>query len=380
MLHKIISAIACAAIISSSCLGASSKALKITQERQAKQINLSQTWDKTFKLNKNVAHQKVRFINRFGITLAADLYYPKNIKEGAKLPAIAISGPFGAVKEQSSGLYANELASRGFITLAFDPSYTGESGGAGGVRNVASPDINTEDFSAAVDFLALQSFVDSDKIGILGICGFGGMGVNATLRDTRIKAFVGVSLYDMSRSMGHGVGENGDAYGKKERKIVLNYLNNARLDDIKNAKYAGGLHEIYVDEKGVAHPEAKTLLPEVLPANPRPVLKQFYEYYRTPRGFHERSINSNGIWNATMPLSFMSIKMDDYADEIDQSVLLIAGQNAHSLYFSKDVIAKMKGDNKELMVVKGAHHVDLYDQKDKIPFNKIESFYKANLK
>lgn len=204
MLHKIISAAACAAIISSSCSAASSKALKITQERQAKQINLSQTWDKTFKLNKNVAHQKVRFINRFGITLAADLYYPKNIKDGAKLPAIAISGPFGAVKEQSSGLYANELASRGFITLAFDPSYTGESGGAGGVANVASPDINTEDFSAAVDFLALQSFVDSDKIGILGICGFGGFALNAATIDTRIKAVVASTMYDMSRVSAYG--------------------------------------------------------------------------------------------------------------------------------------------------------------------------------
>ncbi len=357
MLNKIIFSAVCMAVLASSGVAGE---LKITPEPQAKQIKLENKWDKTFKLAQNVAHQKVRFINRFGITLAGDLYYPKNIKDGAKLPAIAISGPFGAVKEQSSGLYANELASRGFITLAFDPSYTGESDGAGGVRNVASPDINTEDFSAAVDFLALQSFVDSEKIGILGICGFGGFALNAAALDTRIKAVVTSTMYDMTRVSAYGYN---DTMGKNERDELKATLNAKRLGDLQSADF-----------------ERAPGLPDKLSGDEPKFVADYWAYYKTPRGFHTRSINSNDGWHATSSLTLMNNKLLAFIDEMSQAALVIHGANAHSLYFSKDAYAKLKGQNKELLIVPNANHTDLYDQKDKIPFDKIESFYKANLK
>lgn len=364
-------------ILALALLAHSALAISIANPQKA-HLKMSQTWDKTFSKDTSVEHIKVAFKNRFGITLAGDLYLPKNIDKNTKLKALAISGPFGAVKEQSSGLYAQELAKMGFVALAFDPSFTGESGDSG-VRNIASPDINTEDFSAAIDFLGIQSFVDKEKIGIVGICGFGGMGINALSRDSRIKAFVGISLYDMSRSIGHGIGNGKDLYTQKDRDAILKYLNNARYKDVFSNSFAGGLHEIFVDKDGVPHAESKTLLPEVLPENPNPVLKQFFDYYRTKRGFHPRSINSNGIWNATMPLSFMTLKMDSYASTITAPVLLVAGKNAHSLYFSKDIFTKLKGKNKQLLIIDNAHHVDLYDQKDKIPFEKIKDFLNTHL-
>ena len=275
-----------------------------------------------------------------------------------KLPAIAISGPFGAVKEQASGLYAQTLAERGFITLAFDPSYTGESGGE--PRDVASPDINTEDFSAAVDFLSNQKNVDEDKIGILGICGFGGMGLNAAAMDTRIKATVTSTMYDMSR-----VNANGyfDSMDEKARYELKQTLNKQRTEDFKNKTYA--------KDSG---------LPEKLRGDEPQFVKDYYEYYKTKRGFHKRSINSNGNWNMTSSLSFMNMPILTYSNEIQSAVLMIHGEKAHSRYFSEDAFKKLKGENKELLIIDGANHVDLYDNLEKIPFDKIEAFYKEYLK
>ncbi|HIT92941.1 MAG TPA: alpha/beta hydrolase [Candidatus Stercorousia faecigallinarum] len=313
-------------------------------------------WDKVFPKSEKVSVEKVHFKNRYGIELTGDLYTPKNTE--GKLPAIAISGPFGAVKEQASGLYAQTLAERGFITLAFDPSYTGESGGE--PRDVASPDINTEDFSAAVDFLSNHKNVNSKKIGILGICGFGGMGLNAAAMDTRIKATVTSTMYDMSR-----VNANGyfDAMDEKARYELRQTLNKQRTEDFKNGSYA-----------------KSTGLPDKLTGEEPQFVKDYYGYYKTPRGFHKRSINSNGNWNMTSSLSFINMPILAYSSEIKNAVLIIHGEKAHSRYFSEDAFKKLKGKNKELLIVKDANHVDLYDNLEKIPFDKIEAFYKEYLK
>ena len=315
-------------------------------------------WDNVFPKNPNVVMQKVHFHNRYGIELTGNLYIPKN-KTAEKMPAIAVSGPFGAVKEQSSGLYAQEMASRGFITLAFDPSFTGESGGK--VRYVASPDINTEDFSAAVDYLANRKDVDTDKIGIIGICGWGGMAINAAAMDTRIKATVASTMYDMTRVTANGYFDADD--NEEARFANKKSLNNQRTIDYKNDKYdlAGGV----IDP---------------LPDNAPQFVKDYYAYYKTPRGYHKRSLNSNGGWNKTSSLSFINMPILQYAHEIRTPVLLIHGENAHSRYFSEDAFKKLTGDNKELMIIPNANHVDLYDNMEKIPFDKMEQFFKTNLK
>ena len=315
-------------------------------------------WDKVFPKSAKVDIQKVEFVNRFGIKLVGDLYLPKNMKKGDKLPAIAISGPFGAVKEQASGLYAQTLAERGFITLAFDPSYTGESSGT--PRNIASPDINTEDFSAAVDFLSNNKNVNPDKIGILGICGFGGFALNAAEIDTRIKATVTSTMYDMTRVSAKGYNDSIDENGRYDLKIALN---NQRTLDYKNGTYA----------KAVG-------LPDKLTGSEPQFVKDYYGYYKTKRGFHKNSINSNGNWNQTSTLSLINLPILAYSNEIRTPVLMIHGENAHSKYFSEDAFKKLKGDNKELLIIEGANHVDLYDNLEKIPFDKIASFFKENLK
>lgn len=314
-------------------------------------------WDKVFARSEAVDVKKVKFKNRYGIELTGDLYLPKDRKTN-KLPAIAISGPFGAVKEQASGLYAQTMAERGFAALAFDASYTGESGGE--PRNVASPDINTEDFSAAVDFLSNQSEIDADKIGIIGICGFGGFALNAAANDPRIKAIVTSTMYDMSR-----VNANGyfDVMGEEERYELRQKLNKQRTEDFKNGTFAKAPG-----------------LPEKLTGEEPQFVQDYYGYYKTPRGFHERSINSNGNWNMTSALSFMNMPILAYSSEIRSAVFMLHGEKAHSRYFSEDAYKKLKGDNKELVIIPGANHVDLYDQKDKIPFDKIEKFFKTNLK
>ncbi|MGL6490015.1 alpha/beta hydrolase [Aeromonas veronii] len=340
-------------------------------------VSMVTQWDKTFTQSDKVDHRKVTFKNRYGITLVADLYLPKN-RGDAKLAAIALSGPFGAVKEQSSGLYAQTLAERGFVTLAFDPSYTGESGGQ--PRDVASPDINTEDFSAAIDFLGLQKEVDRNRIGLLGICGLGGMALNAAAGDTRIKAVATSVMYDMSRAMGHGVGDGKDRYSTADRRAVLAYLNEQRWKDAESGTYAHSNHDLYVDDKGNVTAAARTL-PEVLPENPHPVLKEFFDYYRVPRGFHARSVNSNGAWTTTMPLSFMNMPLLSYASEISIPTLIVTGEQAHSRYFAEDAFKAVGSKQKELVVVPGANHVDLYDnQAGKIPFAKFEQFFKTNMK
>lgn len=339
-------------------------------------ISMVTQWDKTFAQSGNVDYRKVTFKNRYGITLVADLYLPKN-RGNTQLPAIALSGPFGAVKEQSSGLYAQTLAERGFITLAFDPSYTGESGGQ--PRDVASPDINTEDFSAAIDFLGLQKEVDRKRIGLLGICGWGGMALNAAAGDTRVKAVATSVMYDMSRAMGHGVGDGKDRYSTADRRAVLAYLNEQRWKDAESDNHAHGNHDLYVDEKGNVTAASRTL-PEALPENPHPVLKEFFDYYRMPRGFHARSVNSNGAWTTTMPLSFMNMPLLSYASEISIPTLIVTGERAHSRYFAEDAFKAVGSKQKELIVVPGANHVDLYDnQAGKIPFAKFEQFFKHNL-
>jgi len=340
-------------------------------------VSMVEKWDKTFPQSSKVEHRKVTFPNRYGITLVGDLYLPKDRGQG-KLAAIAVSGPFGAVKEQSSGLYAQTLAENGFVTLAFDPSYTGESGGQ--PRNVASPDINTEDFSAAVDFLGLQNEVDRNRIGILGICGWGGMALNAAAMDTRVKAVATSVMYDMSRAMGHGVGDGKDRYSTADRRAVLQYLNAQRWKDAENGAPAPGGHDIYVDDKGNVT-AAGRILPEVLPADPHPVLKEFFDYYRMPRGFHPRSVNSTGAWTATTPLSFMNMPLLSYAGEITIPTLIVTGENAHSRYFAEDAYKAVGSKEKALVIVPGANHVDLYDNAaGKIPFTRFEQFFDASLK
>lgn len=316
-------------------------------------LNLTQEWDKVFPKNEKVEHKKITFRNRYGITLAADLYMPKGAE--GKLPAIAVSGPFGAVKEQSSGLYAQAMAERGFLTIAFDPSFTGESGGT--PRNVASPDINTEDFQAAVDYLSVQDNVDADKIGIIGICGWGGMALNAAALDTRIKATVAATMYDMSRvnAKGYFDSENSEAARYEKRKA----LNAQRTVDYKNGTYARA--------GGVVDP-----LPEDAPF----FVKDYHAYYKTERGYHARSLNSNEGWNVTSTLSFLNMPILQYSQEIRSAVLLIHGEKAHSCYFSRDAFSKLTGDNKELMIIPDASHTDLYDRVDVIPFDKMTEFFR----
>jgi len=340
-------------------------------------ISMVTKWDKTFAESTNVDHRKVSFQNRYGITLVGDLYIPKD-RGDKKLAAIAVSGPFGAVKEQSSGLYAQTMAEQGFVTLAFDPSWTGESGGY--PRNVASPDVNTEDFSAAVDFLGLQTEVDRNRIGILGICGWGGMALNTVAMDTRVKAVATSVMYDMSRAMGHGVGNGKDRYSTADRRAVLQYLNEQRWKDAENGTFAQGGHDINVDQSGNVS-AGERILPETLPADPHPILKEFFDYYRMPRGFHERSVNSTGAWTATMPLSFMNMPLLSYANEITIPTLIVTGEKAHSRYFAEDAFKAVGSKDKELVVVPGANHVDLYDNAaGKIPFTKFEQFFKTNLR
>ena len=316
-------------------------------------LNLTQEWDKVFKKNEKVEHKKITFHNRYGITLAADLYMPKGAE--GKLPAIAVSGPFGAVKEQSSGLYAQAMAERGFLTIAFDPSFTGESGGT--PRNVASPDINTEDFQAAVDYLSVQDNVDVDKIGIIGICGWGGMALNAAALDTRIKATVAATMYDMTRvnAKGYFDSEDSEAARYEKRKA----LNVQRTVDYKNGTYARA--------GGVVDP-----LPEDAPF----FVKDYHAYYKTERGYHARSLNSNEGWNVTSTLPFLNMPILQYSQEIRSAVLLIHGEKAHSCYFSRDAFSKLTGDNKELMIIPDASHTDLYDRMDVIPFDKMAEFFR----
>ena len=321
-----------------------------------KELNLTREWDKVFPQSDKVNHSKVTFHNRYGITLAADLYVPKNTE--GRLPAIAVSGPFGAVKEQSSGLYAQALAEMGFLTIAFDPSFTGESGGE--PRYVASPDINTEDFCAAVDYLLSRDDVDAGRVGILGICGWGGMALNAAAIDTRIKATVTVTMYDMSRVNANGYFDSMDADARYE---LRRQLNAQRTEDYKNGSYAlaGGV-------------------PDQLPDDAPWFVKDYYAYYKTSRGYHKRSLNSNGGWNKTSALSFINMPLLAYSDEIRSAVLMIHGEKAHSRYFSEDAFKKLKGDNKELFIIPGASHVDLYDNLEVIPFERIRDFFQSSLK
>ena len=327
-----------------------------TDKMMNEKLNLTQEWDKVFPKSDKVTHRKVSFRNRYGIMLAADLYMPRNVN--GKLPAIAVSGPFGAVKEQSAGLYAQTMAERGFLTIAFDPSYTGESGGF--PRYVASPDINTEDFCAAVDYLSTRDDVDSERIGIIGICGWGGMAVNAAAIDTRIKATVTSTMYDMSRVNANGYFDAEDSAEVRRNKREA--MNAIRTRDAQN---------------GTATPGTPGLPTSIKGDEPQ-FVKDYFDYYKTERAFHARAINSNGAWNPTMALSFINMPLLTYIHEIDNAVLLIHGENAHSRYFSEDAFKRLKGNNKELLIVPGANHTDLYDRK--IPFDKLEAFFKSNLK
>ena len=322
-------------------------------------LKLINEWDKTFEKSDKVDHSKVTFVNHFGITLAADMYVPKNAER--KLPAIAVSGPFGACKEQSSGLYAQTMAERGFLTIAFDPSFTGESGGF--PRAMHSPDINVEDFQAAVDFLSVQDNVDSDRIGIIGICGWGGMALQTACFDTRIKATVTSTMYDMTRVAGNGYFDAEDS--KEARKAAREAVNKQRTEDYRNGSYARA--------GGVVDP-----LPEDAPF----FIKDYYDYYKTDRGYHARSLNSNDGWNVTAGTSLANTRLFTYAGEIDSAVLMIHGEKAHSCYMSKDAFQLLKGDNKELMIIPDAVHTDLYDggDHDYIPFDKMTSFFEEYLK
>lgn len=322
-----------------------------------KELNLVSEWDKTFKKSDKVNHKKITFHNRYGITLVADMYVPK-YAEG-KLPAIAICGPFGAVKEQASGLYGQIMAERGFLTIAFDPSFTGESTGM--PRYMASPDINTEDFQAAVDFLSVQDNVDHEKIGIIGICGWGGMALNVAALDTRIKATITSTMYDMSTVNANGYFDNDD--NEEARYQNKKVLNNQRTIDYQNQSYqrAGGV----VDP-----------LPEDAPF----YVKDYHDYYKTARGYHPRSLNSNEGWNKIGCMSFINQPILAYSHEIRSAVLMIHGQDAHSCYFSKDAFQRLTGNNKELMLIPNAVHTDLYDNLEVIPFDKMSEFFKTYLK
>ena len=330
---------------------------RTNNEKDMKELNLTAEWDKTFPKSDKVNHSKVTFTNRYGITLAADMYVPKDASD--KLPAIAVCGPFGAVKEQAAGLYAQTMAERGFLTIAFDPSYTGESGGE--PRYVVSPDINTEDFSAAVDFLATNNRVDAEKIGIIGICGWGGLAINAAAADPRIKATVASTMYDMSRVNANGyfdADDNAEARNALRKKLAAQ-----RTEDFRNGfpKPGGGV-------------------PDELPADAPQFFKDYHAYYKTPRGYHPRSLNSNQGRNATEAIPVINFPLMSRADEIENAVLVIHGEKAHSRYFGEDAFKKLKGDNKELMIIPGASHTDLYDNLQAIPFDKIEAFFYNNLK
>ena len=325
-------------------------------------LNLTSEWDKTFPKSDKVNHRKVTFHNRYGITLAADMYVPKNAS--GKLAAIAVCGPFGAVQEQSAGLYAQTMSERGFLTIAFDPSFTGESGGE--PRYMASPDINTEDFQAAVDFLSVQENVDLEKIGIIGICGWGGLALNAAALDTRIKATVASTMYDMSRV-------NANGYFDSENTEQARYEKRKALNAQRTAEYKSGNYEL---GGGVVDP-----LPDDAPF----FVKDYYDYYKTKRGYHARSLNSNGGWNRTGCMSFMNMPLLSYTNEIRSAVLIMHGEKAHSCYFSKDAFAAMMKENpvpenKELLIIPNAVHTDLYDRTDIIPFDKLEKFFGENLK
>lgn len=323
----------------------------------AQPLVLTDEWDKTFPKSEKVNHRKVTFHNRFGITLAADLYEP--VDATGKLPAIAVSGPFGAVKEQASGLYAQAMAERGFLTIAFDPSFTGESGGE--PRYVMSPDINTDDFSAAVDFLSTQSNVDAERIGIIGICGWGGFALNTAAIDTRIKATVASTMYDMTRVTANGYFDANDS--EEERHAAREAFSRQRTEDYKNG--------FSPRVGGVVDP---------LPADAPFFVKDYHDYYKTSRGYHPRSLNSTDGWSAIGRLSLLNTRILQYADEIRSAVLIIHGEKAHSRYFSEDAFSKLKGDNKELLIIPDAVHTDLYDKTDVIPFDKITDFFNTYLK
>lgn len=328
------------------------------------ELKLTMEWDKTFPKSEKTEHSKVTFVNRYGITLAADMYAPKNTQ--GRLPAIAVCGPFGAVKEQCSGLYAQTMAEKGFLTIAFDPSFTGESGG--NVRYMASPDINTEDFMAAVDFLSLNDKADSDKIGIIGICGWGGMALNAAALDTRIRATVASTMYDMTRVNAKGYFDSEDSEEQRYQKKAT--MCAQRLEDLKAGEYKLG--------GGVVDP---------LPEDAAFFVKDYYDYYKTSRGYHARSLNSNGGWNVIGCESFINQPILKYSNEIRSAVMVIHGEKAHSCYFGKDAYAEMVkdskyADNKELLLIPDAVHTDLYDGggKNAIPFDKLEEFFRKNMK
>ena len=352
--------------------------VSITPMKGVQTMQLTQEWDKIFPQSNKVEHHKVTFKNRYGITLVGDLYVPKNIRSGQKLPAIAVAGAFGAVKEQSSGLYAQAMAERGFVTLAFDPSYLGESGGE--PRNMASPDINTEDFSAAVDFLGLQNFVNREQIGILGICGWGGMALNAAVGDTRIKAVATSTMYDMTRVMANGyeINMKQNAQGGYDRaqpqmNAEARYqtkvqLNNGRWEAAQNG-YA-------------TLAPANNLDPKDITADTPKFIAEYADFYRTKRGFHPRAVNSNpqGSWATTVPLAFINMPILQRAGELRAPALIVHGEKAHSRYFSEDAFKSLGSKNKELYIVPSANHTDLYDNtRGKIPFDKFEQFFKANL-
>ena len=369
---------AAAAAVALTLSGPALADVSITPMKGVQTMQLTQEWDKIFPQSNKVEHHKVTFKNRYGITLVGDLYVPKNIRSGQKLPAIAVAGAFGAVKEQSSGLYAQEMAERGFVTLAFDPSYLGESGGE--PRNMASPDINTEDFSAAVDFLGLQNFVNREQIGILGICGWGGMALNAAVGDTRIKAVATSTMYDMTRVMANGYEINMkqnaqggydraqpqmDAEARYQTKVQLN---NGRWEAAQNG-YA-------------TLSPANNLDPKDITADTPKFIAEYANFYRAKRGFHPRAVNSNpqGSWATTVPLAFINMPILQRAGELRAPTLIVHGEKAHSRYFSEDAFKSLGSKNKELYIVPGANHTDLYDNtRGKIPFDQFEQFFKANL-
>lgn len=326
-----------------------------TTEASMEKLELTQEWDKTFPQSDKVTHSKVTFRNRYGITLVADMYMPKNTQ--GKFAAIAVSGPFGAVKEQSSGLYAQTLAERGFLTIAFDPSFTGESEGQ--PRNVASPDMNTEDFSAAVDYLITRTDVDAERIGILGVCGWGGFAINAAANDTRIKATIASTMYDISRCTANGYYDKMTA---DERHKMRQQLNDQRTIDAKNGVY----------QRNIMNPQPDDDAPQFM--------KDYYDYYKTKRGYHSRSINSGLGWNITSTLAFLNAPILAYSDEIRSAVMIVHGEKAHSRYMGEDAFKKLRGDNKQLLIIPGAVHTDLYDKIDIIPFDRIEQFYREYLK
>lgn len=370
-LRRILTAAVCGTFLA---LGGSAGAAATISKAPAETVSaakLPTKWDKVFTENKNVTHKKITFHNRYGITLVADMYAPKNYS--GKLPALAVSGPFGAVKEQSSGLYAQEMAARGFLTIAFDPSFTGESGGS--PRYMASPDINVEDFCAAVDFLSNQPNVDKNRIGIIGICGWGGFALSAAAIDTRIKATVASTMYYISRNAANGYFDYEKDAETLRRERMQNRIN---FNNQRTADYAAGTYKLM---GGVVDP---------LPADAPQFVKDYYAYYKTERGYHPRSLNSNSGWNATGVISFVNFPLLTYVDEIANPVLIIHGENAHSRYFSEDAFDKMTGTthprgssstvgNKELLIIPDASHIDLYDNFNAIPFNKIEKFFKDNL-